>query len=335
MDHDPAQAREFPQSLRRFPAGEDRALQRQESPRADERCRHRPQPRQDRRRRQQRQVLSEDHGGRPGLLEIPVGLRRRQAEGQRSSRPPPACRPRRRSRSRFQRSSARAASSSSARPSSTPSCRPPAWSTTIWSPASATRPAAANFASPASRPNDGAKTSQPRHRPRLAADAVGAAARSARPLAARYRDRRYRPWAGARRALERADQRRAYFLGGAAHAAGRSRDARADAARRRPLPARRAAARRAGICHRRHDLAVQGGARRRLQGGGEAPAGGDPYPLRPAAGAGRRNHASRSRPPTAARPISKRRIWPAFRKPRPSACSAAIPACPSRRCATI
>ena len=108
--------------------------------------------------------------------------------------------------------------------------------------------------------------------PRLAADAVGAAARSAGPLAARYRDRRYRPWPGAGRALERADQRRAYFLGGAAYAAGRSRDARADAARRCPLAARRAAARCAGICHRRHDLAVQGGARRRLQGGGKAAA---------------------------------------------------------------
>ena len=29
------------------------------------------------------------------------------------------------------------------------------------------------------------------------------------------------------------------------------------------------------------------------------------------------------------------RIWPAFRKPRPSACSAAIPACPRPRCAII
>src|SRR5206468_1984029 len=91
---------------------------------------------------------------------------------------------------------------------------------------------------------------------------VGAAARSARPLAARYRNRRHRPWPCARCALERADQRRPYFLRGAAHAAGRSRDARADAAGRCRLPARGIAARCAGIRHRRHDLAVQGGARR-------------------------------------------------------------------------
>jgi len=49
-----------------------------------------------------------------------------------SSRPPPACRRRRRCRSRYQRSWHRADSNLSARPSSTPSCRPPAWSTTIW-----------------------------------------------------------------------------------------------------------------------------------------------------------------------------------------------------------
>ena len=70
----------FRKAFRRFPAGEDRALQREESPRADERCRHRAQPLQDRRRRQQRQGLSEDHGRRPGLLPVSVGFRRRQAE---------------------------------------------------------------------------------------------------------------------------------------------------------------------------------------------------------------------------------------------------------------
>ncbi len=89
-----------------------------------------------------------------------------------------------------------------------------------------------NCASRASRQNDGAKTVRRIVHPRLAADAVGTTARSARPLAARYRDRRHRPRPGARRALERPDQRRAYLLGGAAHAAGRSRAARADAARR-------------------------------------------------------------------------------------------------------
>ena len=45
---------------------------------------------------------------------------------------------------------------------------------------------------------------------------------------------------------------------------------------------RRAAARRAGIRDRRHDLAVQGGDRRRLQAGRAAAAGGDLPPFRPA-----------------------------------------------------
>ncbi len=103
----------------------------EEGPRADERCRHRAQPRQDRRHDRRREVLSEDHGRRSGLLEIPVGLRRRQAEGQPVQDHRPACRPRRRCRSRSPRSCQRAASSSSARPSSMPSCRPPAWSTII------------------------------------------------------------------------------------------------------------------------------------------------------------------------------------------------------------
>src|SRR5258708_33115312 len=172
------------------------------------------------------------------------------------SRPPPACRHRHRFRSGFPRSSARAGSNSSVRPSSTPSCRRPAWSTTIWSPASATRAAAEPIAAPASRSNDGPEIVRLRYlHPGLAADAVGAAARSLGSLAARYRNRRYRPWPRSRRTLERADQRRAYLLGGAAHAAGRGRHARADAARRCHIPDGGAAARRARICHRRYDLA--------------------------------------------------------------------------------
>ena len=47
-------------------------------------------------------------------------------------------------------------------------------------------------------------------------------------------------------------------------------------------PARRAAARRARIRDRRHDLAVQGGDRRQLQGGRISPARRHPSPLRPA-----------------------------------------------------
>src|ERR1700738_4590375 len=154
------------------------------------------------------------------------------------------------------------------------------------------KPAPENIASRASKSNDGQKIVRSRNvAPRLAADVVGAAARSPGPLAARYRNRRYRPRPGAGRALERPDQRRAYLFGGAAYAIGRGGDAPADAARRCPVAAGGAAARRAGICHRRHDLAVQGGAWRRLQGGGKAAAGGDPYPLRTAAGSGGRNHA--------------------------------------------
>src|SRR5882724_13567785 len=113
-----------------------------------------------------------------------------------------------------------------------PSCRRPAWSTTIWSPASVTKAAPENGARRASKPNDGRQAVGGRY-PRLAADAVGAKAGSARPLAARYRDRRHRPWPGAGGALERADPGRAYLLGGAAYAAGRSRDARAGPADRR------------------------------------------------------------------------------------------------------
>src|SRR5712692_5342421 len=155
------------------------------------------------------------------------------------------------------------------------------------------KPAPENIASRASKSNDGRKIVRSRNvAPRLAADVVGAAARSPGPLAARRRDRRYRPRPGAGRALERPDQRRAYFFGGAAHAFGRGRDARADAARGCPIEARGTAARCAGICHRRHDLAVQGGAWRRLQGGGKTAACGDSYPLRTAAGAFGRDRAA-------------------------------------------
>ena len=71
----------------------------------------------------------------------------------------------------------------------------------------------------------------------------------------------------------------------------------AGAAARRPP--RRAAARRARIRDRRHDLAVQGGDRRRLQAGGETADGGDLRPLRPAARAAAGARPRRSRRPTA------------------------------------
>src|SRR6266576_149406 len=148
------------------------------------------------------------------------------------------------------------------------------------------RLAAETFVSPALKSNDDKKIDRNQSAPsRLAADVVGTAARSLGPLAARHRDRRYRPWPGAGGAVERPDQRRAYFLGGAAYALDRGGDARADPADGSPRSARSIAARRAGIRHRRHDLAVQGGAWRRLQSRGEAAAFGDPYPCRIAADA--------------------------------------------------
>ncbi len=61
------------------------------------------------------------------------------------------------------------------------------------------------------------------------------------------------------------------------------------------------AARRAGICRRRHDLAVQERHRRRLQGCGKAAAGGDPSALRPAgASAGRDRKGDQGRGPVSA-----------------------------------
>src|SRR3954452_7203048 len=82
LDHYSAQARKFPSGVRQFRAGEDRALQRQKSSRVDERCRHYPQSRQDRRRDQQREILSADHGRRPRFFQIALGVPRRQTKDQ-------------------------------------------------------------------------------------------------------------------------------------------------------------------------------------------------------------------------------------------------------------
>ena len=127
------------------------------------------------------------------------------------------------------------------------------------------------------------------------------------PSPARHRDRRHRPRAGARGALERPDPGARDLLRRPAFAAGRGavrgQGCAAPAARG---AAGGAAARRARICDRRHDLAVQGGDRRRLQAGRGAPRAGDPHPLRPAGRAAGRSRAARSRPPTAPRPISRR-----------------------------
>ena len=111
-----------PKKIAKYDAKENR--------RADGRCRHRAQSRQDRRRCRERQGLSQDHGRRPRLLEIAVGLCRRQAEGQHFQ-------DHRRRAGRdadldcdLEGSCPHAASSSSGRPSSMPSCRRSAWSTT-------------------------------------------------------------------------------------------------------------------------------------------------------------------------------------------------------------
>ena len=167
-----------------------------------------------------------------------------------TSRPPPACPPRRHCRSRFQRSLRRAVSNSWARLSSTLSCKPPGWSTITSSPASAMTSARRSTGRRASKSNDAKTVSSAQLQPRVAADALGATARPPGSLSAGYRDRRYRPWPGASRAVEWTDERRAHFLGCATHAVGGSGDARASAARRCQRAARGVAARRPGICHR-------------------------------------------------------------------------------------
>ena len=59
---------------------------------------------------------------------------------------------------------------------------------------------------------------------------------------------------------------------------------------------------------------------------------GDPYPLRTAAGAGRRHHAA-DQGRRHGRGLSRGdAAWRALRKPKPGACSAAIPVCRRRRC---
>ena len=139
---------------------------------------------------------------------------------------------------------------------------------------------------------------------RVAAHAVGAPARPDRPLAARHRDRRHRARPRPRRALERADARaRRSSPSRSIRCWSRRSSPRSTPRAPRAATARGAAARRAGICDRRHDLAVQGGDRRRLQGDRASAAGGDLHALRAEAGRWRRNSPRRSRPPTATRRI--------------------------------
>ena len=275
VDHHPAQARQFPPRLRRLRAGRHRALRQAQDRGADARRRHRAQPRQDRRRGRLSARLSRHHGEGPRLLARSCGIsstasRRSTTSAARGQ--VPAETPVSRAMSK---ELARAASSS---------CGP----TIVYAFMQAvgmvndhlvTATATPRWRSRRTALSRGARTTRVRGcrgdagAARLAAHAVGPPARPARSLAARHRDRGHRARPRPRGALERPDHRRAHLLGRAAHAAGRGdRAAPASASLDRPAGARDAAARRAGIRDRRHDLAVQGGDRRRLQGGGGAPA---------------------------------------------------------------
>ena len=166
---------------------------------------------------------------------------------------------------------------------------------------------------PASKPNDDPQglSAPPMPQPGLAAHAVGPAARPARPLAARYRDRRHRPWAGAGRALERPDPRRTHLLGGAAHAAG-------GAVMREQMPRVDRRVRLAALLHDAPEYvigdmispfkAVLGGdykaVEKRLLAAIHIRFGLPPVLAE--------EITSRSRPPTAARPISRRRELAGF-----------------------
>ena len=88
-------------------------------------------------------------------------------------------------------------------------------------------------------------------------------------------------------------------------------------------PAGGHAARRAGIRDRRPDLAVQGAARRRVQGDRGAAPRRDPPPLRRADAAPRAGSPPRSRRPTGSPPITRRRGSPASARPRRGGSSAA------------
>ena len=229
LDHHPAQARQLPPRLRRFRAGEDRALHAEEGRAADAGCRHRAQPPEDRRRgaarrapistswrraRASRALLWDFLDGKPKVNHF-----RTTEAGAGGDR-----------RCRAQMSKELAARGFKF-----------VGPTIVYA-----------FMQAVGMVNDHLVTCH-RHealrqarRPlmpcaaeigprrvraaaRLAAHAVGAPARPARPLAARRRDRGHRARARARGALERPDRGRAHLLGRAAFAAGR--DHRAPARR--------------------------------------------------------------------------------------------------------
>ena len=83
LDHDPAQARQFPPRLRRLRARQDRPLQPEEDRAADAGRRHRAQSPEDRGRRALGPRLSGGHGEGAGLRAAVVGLPRRPAARER------------------------------------------------------------------------------------------------------------------------------------------------------------------------------------------------------------------------------------------------------------
>ena len=163
----------------------------------------------------------------PGFSALPVGLSRRQAEGQQVPRHQAGAGGNRAvaedvqgvvgARLQVRRADHRLCLHAGGRHGQRPSGEVPL---------PRSRAQATAGANSRQRASDAARADRAHSRlPRLAAHAVGPAARPARPLAARHRDRGYRARARARRALERPDRGRAHLFGRAAHAAGRCRGA--------------------------------------------------------------------------------------------------------------
>ncbi len=226
VDHHSAQAREFPQSLRRFRTGKDRALSQAQDRKPDEGRRHRAQPRQDRGRgAARRAAIWRSWSSGPGFSNFlwdfldgkpkqnTFRTPRSGAGGNRhlAQDVEGACRP----RLQIRRADHRLRLHAGGRHGQRPSGELP--------PPRGLRQARRSENEQGSEERCAARKSFKS----LAAHAVGAAARSARPLPARRRGRGHRAWPGARGALERADQGRAYLFGRPARAAGRGAGAHA------------------------------------------------------------------------------------------------------------
>ena len=197
------------------------------------------------------------------------------------SGPPSRSRPRPSSRKKCRRNSSRADSNSSGRPSSTPSCRRSAWSTIISSPAIATRACAklASASDDAQEPAPTSRNPRPRAWQRMLSgrrlDLLDPS-----PLDVEVEDIAH---GLARVARWNGQTKGAHIFSVAQHAL------LVEALARAKVPRLDRSGRLAVLLHdapeyvdRRHDLAVQGGDRRQLQGGGEAAARRHPSALRPA-----------------------------------------------------